>query len=247
MGVTVGDNVANRMRVQLMATCLVDAMAPQVGRSTVAVLESAGCQVTVPAGQTCCGQPAMNVGMLDEAREMASRTIGILSATEDPVVVPSGSCAEMIIHHYPRLFHGSALEEKANELAGRTRELTRFLADDLDLEPSCRDSKVAYQYSCHGLRGLGLAETADRLLECADRVDFDGAEECCGFGGLFSITMPDVSGAIMEAKLDRLEASGAETLVGGDISCLIHLEGGLRRRGSEIVVLHIAEFLDRGD
>lgn len=243
---TVGDNVANRMRVQLLATCLVDAMAPQVGRATVAVLESAGCEVTVPAGQTCCGQPAMNVGMLDEAREMASRTIRAFSESDDTVVIPSGSCAEMVIHHYPRLFAGSALEDQARDLAGRTRELTRFLVDDLDARPSCRASTVAYQYSCHGLRGLGLAETADRLLDDANRVDFEGADECCGFGGLFSVTMPEVSAAIMDAKLDRLEASGADTLVGGDISCLLHLEGGLRRRGSDIEVLHLAEFLDPG-
>ncbi len=234
------------MRVQLLATCLVDAMAPQVGRSTVAVLESSGCEVELPESQTCCGQPAMNVGMVDQAREMATRTIEAFSGSGLPVVVPSGSCAEMVIHHYPRLFEGTAMEEAARALADRTRELTRFLVDDLGATPSCGNCSVAYQYSCHGLRGLGLAETADRLLEGADRVDFEGAEECCGFGGLFSVTMPDVSAAIMDAKLDRLEASGADTLVGGDVSCLLHLEGGLRRRGSEIRVMHIAELLDPG-
>lgn len=238
--------MANRMRVQLLATCLVDAMAPRVGRATVAVLEAAGCEVALPEGQTCCGQPAMNVGMLDEAREMATRTIEAFRGTDDPVVVPSGSCAEMVIHHYPRLFAGTPMEDDARALAARTRELTRFLVDDLEAKPACRDGRVAYQYSCHGLRGLGTAGSADRLLEGADRVEFDGAEECCGFGGLFSVMMPDVSAAIMDAKLDRLEDSGADTLVGGDVSCLLHLEGGLRRRGSEIEVLHIAEFLDPG-
>jgi L-lactate dehydrogenase complex protein LldE len=177
---------------------------------------------------------------------MATRTIEAFSHTEGPVVITSGSCAEMVIHHYARLFAGTAMEEAAKALADRTRELTRFLVDDLGATPSCRDVTVAYQYSCHGLRGLGLAETADRLLEGADRVDFDGAEECCGFGGLFSVIMPDVSGAIMDAKLDRLEASGADALVSGDVSCLMHLEGGLRRRGSDIEVLHISELLDPG-
>lgn len=231
-------------RVQLMATCLVDTMAPRVGRAAAAVLETAGCDVEVPTGQTCCGQPAANVGMLDEARRIAAHTLDVF-AGDLPVVVPSGSCAEMLVHHYPDLFAGTERESEAVALATRTRELTRFLCDDLDapISAACDRCSVAYQYSCHGLRGLGLDGPADRLLSGVDRVDFDGDRECCGFGGLFSVEMPAVSAAIMNAKLDRLEASGADTLVGGDVSCLIHLEGGLRRRGSEIRVRHIAELL----
>jgi len=231
------------MRVQFMPTCLVDNMTPHVGRAAVSALETAGCQIDVPEGQTCCGQPAMNVGMVDEARRMAKRTIEVFSGSDDTVVVPSGSCAEMITHHYPRLFAGTADEEAANQLAGRTRELTRFLVTDLDAPLRAKsDGAVAYQHSCHGLRGLGLAECADRLLEGAVRVEYDGTE-CCGFGGLFSVAMPEVSAAIMDARLDRLEESGADVLAGGDVSCLMHLEGGLRRRGSAIEVRHIAELL----
>ena len=232
------------MRVQFMATCLVDAMAPHVGRAAVSALEAAGCEVDSPTGQTCCGQPAMNVGMVDEARQMAERTIEVFSGSDAPVVVPSGSCAEMLTHHYPRLFAGTGTEAAAEALAARAQELTRFLASDADTEvKASSDGLVAYQYCCHGLRGLGLDETADALLEDVVRADFDGARECCGFGGLFSVQMPAVSVAIMEAKLDRLEASGADVLVGGDVSCLTHLEGGLRRRGSPIEVRHIAELL----
>lgn len=227
-----------------MVTCLVDALAPHVGQATVRVLEGAGCQVGFPEGQTCCGQPAMNVGQADRAREIAAHTLDVFDATEGPIVVPSGSCAEMIIHHYPRLFVGTEREEQARRVAGRVRELTAFLVEDLDIELTARcDRPVAVHYSCHGLRGLGLEGTTDRLMEGTNRVPLDGDRECCGFGGLFSVQMPDVSAAIMDAKLERVADSGAEVLVGGDTSCLIHLEGGLRRRGSNVEVKHIVELL----
>jgi L-lactate dehydrogenase complex protein LldE len=246
---TLGDNVAVLMegpQVQLVVTCLVDAMAPRVGRAALSVLERAGCRVDYPAGQTCCGQPALNTGHVEQAREMAAHTLEVLDQTEGAIVVPSGSCAEMMIHHYPALFAGTPREAQAVRVAGRVRELTRFLIDDLDthLRARAAQGSIAFQYSCHGLRGLGLDGPADRLLFGAERAGFEGDRECCGFGGLFSIEMPAVSGAIMDGKLDRLEASGASTLAGGDISCLLHLEGGLRRRGSSIEVKHIAELLD---
>ncbi len=236
-------------QVQLFVTCLVDALAPQVGRATLAALEGAGCQVDFPQGQGCCGQPAFNVGLNDDSRKMAAHTLDVLDETEGPIVVPSGSCAQMIVHHYPELFEGTDREEQADRVAGRTRELTQFLVDDLgtDSSASCDGCSVAYHYSCHGLRGLGLEGQADQLLASVDRVDLNRDKECCGFGGLFSVEMPAVSAAIMDEKLDNVEASGADTLVGGDISCLTHLEGGLRRRGSSIVVKHIVELLASGD
>lgn len=236
-------------RVQLVVTCLVDVLAPQVGRATLAVLENSGCRVSFPEGQTCCGQPAFNVGLTDQAREMAAHTLDVLDATEGPIVVPSGSCTQMIVDHYIELFEETDRADQAERVAGRTRELTQFLVDDLgvDASASCDGCSVAYHYSCHGLRGLGLEAQADSLLESVDRVSLDGDKECCGFGGLFSVEMPAVSAAIMDEKLDRVEASGADTLVGGDVSCLMHLEGGLRRRGSKVVVKHIAELLAEGD
>lgn len=232
-------------KVQLVVTCLVDALAPQVGRATLAVLERAGCEVEFSRDQTCCGQPAFNVGLNDQAREMASHTLDVLDNTEGAIVLPSGSCTEMIVHHYPELFAGTAREEQAKRVAARTRELTQFLVDDLgaDVAAACEGCSVAYHYSCHGLRGLGLAGQADALLREVDRVELEGDKECCGFGGLFAVEMAAVSAAIMDEKLDRVQSSGADVLVGGDISCLIHIEGGLRRRGSQIQVKHIAELL----
>lgn len=234
--------------VQLLVTCLVDALAPRVGQATVSVLEGQGCLVQFPAGQTCCGQPAYNVGVVDEARAMAAHTLDVLDGTEGPIVVPSGSCAEMIVHHYPELFAGTDRAEQAARVAGRTRELTQFLVDDLEVEGgfSCDDCIVAYHHSCHGLRGLGIKEQPERLLRDARQAVLEDSEECCGFGGPFAIEMPAVSAELMRKKLDRIEASGADTVVGGDVSCLLHLEGGLRRRGSEVAVKHIAEILGRG-
>jgi len=236
-------------RVQLFVTCLVDALAPEVGRATVRTLEKAGCAVDFPDAQTCCGQPAYNIGLFDDARRMAEHTLDVLDDTMGPVVVPSGSCTAMMVHHYPDLFAGTGREGQAGRVAARVRELTQYLVDDLDstVRAGCAGCTVAYHYSCHGLRELGLDSQADRLLEETPRAELADAGECCGFGGLFSIEMPAVSSAILDEKLDRVEASGADTLVGGDISCLLHMEGGLRRRGSDIAVKHIAELIGDGD
>lgn len=232
-------------QVQLFVTCLVDSLAPEVGRATVDALERSGCSVQFPLEQGCCGQPAFNVGLVDDARTMAAQTLDVLDATGGPVVIPSGSCAAMITHHYPDLFAETTREEQVERVAARVRELTQFLVDDLesDVGADCGGCRVAYHYSCHGLRQLGLDGQADVLLDRTDRVDLEGDRECCGFGGLFAVEMPAVSASIMNTKLDRVEASGADTLVGGDVSCLLHLEGGLRRRGSKIEVKHIAELL----
>lgn len=235
-------------RVQLFVTCLVDVLTPEVGRASVDVLEKAGCPVDFPAEQGCCGQPAFNVGMVDEARLMAAQTLDVLDVTEGPVVVPSGSCTAMITHHYRDLFAGTDREDQVARVAGRVRELTQFLVDDLDTDvvASCEGCTVAYHHSCHGLRDLGLGEQADRLLADVNRVPLEGDEDCCGFGGLFSVEMPAVSTAIMDEKLDRIEASGADTVVAGDVSCLLHIGGGLHRRGSSVTAKHIALLLGDG-
>jgi L-lactate dehydrogenase complex protein LldE len=244
-----GRQTARPSSVQLFATCLVDRFFPGVGRATVAALERAGVEVHVPADQTCCGQPAFNGGFTDEARAMARQTIDVLSARPDPVVVPSGSCADMIVNHYPELFAADAVYgPKARELASRTWELSQFLVDVMGTTDggSRTGARLAYHPSCHGLRGLGLRDAPRQLLatatggQCADLPD---AETCCGFGGLFAIKMAPVSSAMLQSKIDSIERSGAEAVVATDVSCLMHIGGGLRRRHSRVRTLHIAEVL----
>lgn len=234
--------------VQLFVTCLVDGFFPEVGRATVRVLERQGVRVAFPAGQTCCGQPAFNAGYRDRARAMARHLVRVFDGTEGPIVTPSGSCAEMLIRHVPELLTGDPLAAAAIRVAGRVRELTTFLVDDLGMtDPGVSgEGRVAYHRSCHGLRGLGLAGEGESLverIEGMERCELDGAEECCGFGGLFAIELPEVSGAMLETKLAAIEASGADVVTGGDVSCLMHIAGGLHRRASGIRVRHVAELL----
>jgi L-lactate dehydrogenase complex protein LldE len=236
-------------RVQLFVTCLVDRFFPAAGHAAVQVLERLGVEVAVPADQTCCGQPAFNGGFAEEATAMARATIDVLSRSDDPVVVPSGSCADMIVNHYPELLAGDPVYgPKAKALAARTFEFSRFLVDVLgaDLRTAPDGPTVAYHASCHGLRGLGLSEAPRRLLRavagdrCADLPD---AETCCGFGGLFAVKMGAVSAAMLEAKLDAIERSGADLVAATDVSCLMHIGGGLHRRGSRARTRHITEII----
>jgi L-lactate dehydrogenase complex protein LldE len=236
--------------VQLFVTCLVDKFMPDTGFAVVEILERLGLTVEFPLAQTCCGQPAYNGGFWDDARQMARHTIDVLSQSDAPVVVPSGSCAEMIIHHYPTLLAGDTVyAPRARQLAGRTYEFSQFLVDVLgitDVQAHFGGS-LTYHASCHGLRGLGLKEQPRQLLahlSGGEQKDLPGAEECCGFGGLFAVKMGDISAAILEKKLDNIESTGAEVVVGGDVSCLINIAGGLHRRGSKIQVKHLAEVLN---
>jgi L-lactate dehydrogenase complex protein LldE len=235
-------------RVQLLVTCLVDHLFPSVGFAVASVLERAGVTVTVPEGQTCCGQPAFNAGFHDEARQMARHTIDVLSRSEDPVVIPSGSCTDMLVHQAPQLFAGDpATAARARGVADRTFEFSQYLVDELGVTGcgSCARGHATYHPSCHGLRGLGLDRQPRMLLQATPLTlaPLPEAETCCGFGGLFAVKMSAISGAMLERKLDRIDESGAETLVGTDVSCLMHIAGGLHRRGRTIRVRHLADVL----
>lgn len=240
-------------RVQLFATCLVDRLFPEVGLSTADVLERAGYEVHVPEGQTCCGQPAFNGGFLADARDMARYTVELLARDDAPIVVPSGSCADMLIHHAPALLAGdAAAAARATAVAARTYELTQFLVDVAGRTAcgGCLHAKATYHASCHGLRGLGLEHQPAALLGAVEGLDMsplgDG-NQCCGFGGLFAVKMDGISTAMLDRKLDAIEATGADLVVATDVSCLMHIAGGLHRRGSRVQARHVAEVLAADD
>ncbi|MGH8924576.1 MAG: (Fe-S)-binding protein [Acidimicrobiia bacterium] len=234
--------------VSLFTTCLVQGLYPQVIKATVEVLTRAGCQVRIPKLQTCCGQAPFNAGLLEETRRLARKVLVDLEG-DDPIVVPSGSCADMLTHHLPHLFpEEPELGERAREVSKRVTELSAFLVDRLGVtDLGARfDATVAFHNSCHGMRNLGLGRQATTLLanvKSLRLIRLSRPEECCGFGGLFSVELPEVSAAIMDSKLDDLEATRAQFVVGGDASCLLHLAGGLHRRQSAVEVKHLAEIL----
>ena len=236
-------------RVQLMVTCLVDTLFPDVGFAVVNVLERLGIAVDVPPNQTCCGQPAFNSGSWDDARAMARHLVDQFGASEAPVVVPSGSCGDMVIHQAPHLLADDpAYAERARALASRTYELTAFLVDVMAVtDVGARSSgTVTYHPACHGLRGLGLSRQPQALLDGVqgvERCPLGEAETCCGFGGLFAVKMSDISGSLLDRKIANIEATGADTVVSTDVSCLMHIAGGLHRRGSRVKVRHLAEVL----
>jgi L-lactate dehydrogenase complex protein LldE len=235
--------------VQLLVTCLVDHFYPRVGLAAADILQRAGVDVLVPDGQTCCGQPAFNAGCHDDARLMARHTVDVLTRSDAPVVIPSGSCADMLVHQAPGLLADDPdYGPRAAALAERTYELTQFLVDVLGQTTcgACAREPVTYHPSCHGLRGLDVRRQPLALLDAVENIDrrpLPDADTCCGFGGLFSVKMSAISGAMLDRKLDAIEASGARTVVATDVSCLMHIAGGLRRRGSSIGVRHLAEVL----
>ncbi len=234
--------------VGLFVTCLVDLMRPAVGFAAVKLLEDAGCAVSVPAVQTCCGQPAYNAGDQANARAIARQVIDAFEGF-DHVVAPSGSCAGMIRLHYPGLFADDAhMAQRARGLGERTFELTQFLRDVLKFPGVETEYKgvATYHDGCSGLRELGIKEQPRSLLAAVRGLKLKEAREaetCCGFGGLFCVKYPDISARIVDGKVDDVLATGADTLLGGDLGCLLNVAGRLKRRGSGVRVRHVAEVL----
>ena len=237
-----------RPRVALFVTCLVDLHRPSVGFAAIRLLEAAGCQVEVPRAQTCCGQPAYNSGDRTTARDLAA---GLLDAFGgyDYVVVPSGSCGGMLKAHMPHLFDDDPnLRARADALAARTFELVSFLVDVLKLDTlSARwtGGPVTYHDSCAGLRELGIKEQPRRLLAAvgAEVKEMAEPEICCGFGGTFCVKYPEISVRMVSDKTRDIVASGAGTVLAGDLGCLLNIAGRLSREGQAVAVRHIAEVL----
>jgi L-lactate dehydrogenase complex protein LldE len=243
------DNSANRQRrVALFVTCLVDLFRPSVGFAAIKLLEDAGCTVEVPPLQVCCGQPAYNSGDRQTTRAIATQVIDAFEGYE-AVVAPSGSCGGMLSHHYPGLFDDDpAMKARAENLAGRTYELVAFLVDVLGVKKVAAryDGTVTYHDSCSGLRELGVKAQPRRLLGSVDGLrisEMKTPEVCCGFGGTFCVKYPEISNAMVGEKSADIAATGAGTLLAGDLGCLMNMAGKLQREGSPVQVRHVAEVL----
>ena len=241
-------------RVSLFVTCIIDMVYPQTGLSVVDILEAVGVEVDFPMAQTCCGQPAFNSGYRAEAKTVAMQFMRAFKDAE-VIVTPSGSCAAMVRHEFPQLFTAADGEwhQQAQRMAAITWEFSEYLVeglglDDLDLTLPQKET-FAIHDACHGLRGLGLGGAARRLignLGNAELLELKECDVCCGFGGLFSVKMPQVSNAMLMNKIDNINASAADAIVTGDVSCLTQMNGGLSRHKSDKRVLHLADVLARG-
>jgi len=234
-------------RVGLLVTCLVDLVRPSIGFAAVKLLEQAGCSVDVPR-QTCCGQPAFNAGDRRTARELAEQVIAAF-APHDYVVAPSGSCAGMVKTHYPELFAGDPnWMPRVTAFCAKTFELVAFLVDVLKVEsvPARFAGTVTYHDACSGLRELGIQAQPRKLLAGIgglELIEMRDAEACCGFGGTFCVKYPDISNAIVGKKADNIAASGAGTVLAGDLGCLMNIAGKLQRDGIAVKARHVAEVL----
>jgi L-lactate dehydrogenase complex protein LldE len=237
-----------RPQIGLFVTCLVDLMRPSIGFAAVKLLEAAGCDVHVPASQTCCGQPAYNSGDKASTADIARNTIAAFEGF-DYVVAPSGSCAGMIKAHYIELFKNDpAMAKRAEAVAGKTYELISFLVDVRGMKSVDAAVKVraTYHDSCSGLRELKIKSQPRALLATVkglDLVEMEDNEVCCGFGGTFSLKYPDISNAMVQKKTDAATATKPELLLAGDLGCLMNMAGKLKRQGSSIEVRHVAEVL----
>lgn len=237
------------MKLSLMITCLGDVIRPNVGIAVVNLLRRLGHEIDFPQNQTCCGQPMFNSGFSELAREQAKHTIRVFDGNQ-PVVTPSGSCAAMIKAEYPRLFEDDPeWHARAQHLAERTFEFSDFLVNRLRvLDVGAKYAgRVAYHYACH-LRMLGGTNEVPRLIEHvagATYVPIDRQDQCCGFGGSFSVRYPEISGAMVDDKMACVLRTAADALVSTDAGCLMNIGGRLHREGNSIEVLHIAELLER--
>ncbi len=239
-------------KIYFFGTCLIDLMFPKAGLSSMQLIRQAGIEVIYPDNQTCCGQPAFNSGYRKDALDVA-RSLMKCFPDNIPIVVPSGSCAGMIKHHWPELFEGQTDELQANAIAGRVFELTDFLVTTLELKPSDlgKPVKVAIHTSCSARREMGAAKHIETLvgqLENVEVLEQERKPECCGFGGTFAVKQADISGAMVKDKTDSLRATGAERVISQDCGCLMNIGGAFEKQqldgaGNALLTQHIGEFL----
>lgn len=235
------------MRITLFVPCFMDVFRPQAAVGMVKVLERLGHSVEFAGELTCCGQPPYNAGYHEEARGIARPVLRRL-ANADAVVIGSGSCGAMLRDFYPNLFAGEPEEEVARMVAAKCHEFSGFLVNRLGITDLGAEfpHRVTWHDGCHGLRELGIRREPRELLRHVRGLEFlemDGSDACCGFGGTFAVKYPSLSAAMGEVKCDASTATGAEFIVSGDVSCLLHLQGLMSRSGRPLQVIHLAEIL----
>jgi L-lactate dehydrogenase complex protein LldE len=239
-------------KVQLFVTCMGENLLPDVLKKMVLLLERLGVPCGFPENQTCCGQPFFNSGFQAEGRRMALGWMKAFADTEGHIVAPSGSCVEFVKHRYPAMFpEGSVERERAVRLAGRVLEFSQYLVNVLKVTDvgAAFPHRVACHYPCHLTRGLGVRSEPLELLRAVrglELVPLDESDTCCGFGGIFSVVYPEVSRAMVETKVQRVIASGAEAVVVSEPGCLVNIRGGLQKMNSPVRAMHLIEILAEG-
>ena len=234
-------------KVYYFGTCLVDMIYPEAGMAGIKLLQQEGLKVIFPPGQTCCGQPAYNSGFPDEARAVARKQIEMFP--EDyPIVVPSGSCAGMMRHHYPKLFDGDPDSERIRNFSKNIFELSEFLVRVLDIKLQDRGDpiKVTWHSSCHALREMRITEDSKSLirqLKNVDLIELQKETDCCGFGGTFAVKQPGISAAMVKDKTEDIRQTGAARLITGDCGCLMNISGAMQHENIQIGGQHLAEFI----
>lgn len=235
-------------KVTLFIQCLVDVIYPEVGEAMLKIFRKLDITVDCPVDQTCCGQPAFNSGFRRQARVAARKFIQLFEDAQS-IVCPSGSCVHMVRHHYPDLFRDDpAWFKRAENIRDKTFELTEYLVDVLGVEDldARFDGKITYHDSCHPLRGLGIMDQPRILISKVDGAEFielKNSDQCCGFGGAFAVKYAEISTAMVEDKVKNIIATGADAVVGVDMSCLMNIQGLLSRKKSGVKIMHIAELL----
>jgi L-lactate dehydrogenase complex protein LldE len=234
-------------KVYFFGTCLMDAVYPDAGMAAIRLLQAQGVKVVFPQGQSCCGQPAYNSGFVHEAKAVARKQIRVFEKPY-PVVVPSGSCAGMMKHHYPKLFAGTPDEDAARRFSERVVELSEYLARVLavSFEDRGEPLTVTWHSSCHALREMDIirySKALIRQLKNVTLVELERETECCGFGGTFAVKQPAISAAMVRDKVDDIARTGASTIVAGDAGCLMNITGAMEHHGMTIAGKHLAEFL----
>jgi L-lactate dehydrogenase complex protein LldE len=228
-------------------TCLADMFYPEAGLAGIKLIQQQGVKVIFPAQQTCCGQPAYNSGFPAEAAAVAKKQIDIFYKNI-PIVVPSGSCAGMMRHHYPKLFENDPDLDQINDFSARIYELAEFLVNVLNIRLEDRGDpiKVTWHSSCHAMREMKITEDSKSLirqLKNVELVDLENEYECCGFGGTFAVKQPQLSGVMVNDKVDYIKQSRAVRVLSGDCGCLMNISGAMEYRQVPVVGQHLAEFI----